>query len=138
MGGANESIQKPDPVEKASSILAPDDPGVALKEQSAPIRAAGDDLPRQTQTIRQHVSAGSCHFHDDAHKLKVSIPVAEMHVLMRKLRNLERCSYIDTQFKSVIYFKPYVSDNHTFEVSIELRPITIGQRFENLSNLVGR
>lgn len=104
MGGLNESVLEADKgKDKKDQVLQadPDPKGSVLQAdpQAAPVTASkktdapkaekpsappdlgAADLPHQYQNIRQHVSGGHCHFHDDANKLKLSIPVAEWYVI---------------------------------------------------------
>lgn len=160
MGGLNESVLEADKGKgKKDQVLQadPDPKGSVLQAdpQAAPVTASkktdatkaekpspppdlgAADLPHQYQNIRQHVSGGHCHFHDDANKLKLSIPVAEWYVILRHLRSLQSYTWVDPEFKTVGYFRPYIHNGY-FDVALEMQPVTIGDRFEQMSGLAKR
>lgn len=96
-----------------------------------------EGVPRQYQSLRQHISAGQVHLHDDENDLKVAIPVAEWYVIVRQMKTLKPYSYVDTDFNCVANFQPYSKDGF-FEIAIELVPITVGDRFKQMSDLIKR
>lgn len=151
MGGINESIL-PSDKKPAGNILAPDTPVpetivLDLAESGASSNMAnfvnamnrGTRLPRQNQSIRQHMSNGQVHLHVDDNNLaiKVAVPVAEWYVIMRQLRSLNTFTFVDTENKSVAYFRPYIYGD-LFEVAIELAPIQIGPRFNDMNVVTGK
>jgi len=166
VGGINESVLEADEKKKKKkdgAVLAPDPPvsGVVLAPDLPPASAAPivksekpveppkpvatptplpespEGIPRQYQSIRQHISAGQVHLHDDDNKLKVSIPVAEWYVIVRQMKTLKPYSYVDTDFNCLANFHPYAKDGY-FEVAIEMVPITVGDRFKQLADLIKR
>lgn len=96
-----------------------------------------EGVPRQYQSLRQHISAGQVHLHDDENDLKVAIPVAEWYVIVRQMKTLKPYSYVDTDFNCIANFQPYSKDGF-FEIAIELVPITVGDRFKQMSDLIKR
>jgi hypothetical protein len=96
-----------------------------------------EGVPRQYQSIRQHISAGQVHLHDDDNKLKVSIPVAEWYVIVRQLKTMTPYTYVDTDFNCTAIFRPFMHNGY-FEVAIEMQPITVGDRFKQLASLIKR
>jgi hypothetical protein len=152
MGGENEGVLKEDkkasaaPVQATHSILQPDPPPIpppapaahAQTIPQAPNSAdPGEGIPLQAQAIRNHLSQGQIHFHCDAQNLKVAIPVAEWYVILRHLRSLHPFTWVDPQFKCVAYFRPYIYGG-TFDVAVEMCPIHIGARFEQLEAVATR
>ena len=154
MGGINESVLSADDKKKGDTlaadpaqgvILAPDLPDgsdVQYKPLGRVTKAVAtvtppSSLPRQYQSLRQHISAGQVHLHDDENNLKVAIPVAEWYVIVRQMKTLKPYSYVDTDFNCVANFHPYNKDG-LFEIAIELVPITVGDRFKQMSNLIKR
>lgn len=147
MGGENESVLKADKKDvvlkadddpKNGNILQPDtiqsDPPIVKPDQKA-YNTSG--FPQQYQSIRQHVSAGQVHFHDDSNKLKASIPVADWYVILRQLKTMTKYTYVDTDFNCTATFRPFIN-NGTFEVAVELIPIVVGERFKQLNALAKR
>ena len=53
---------------------------------------------------------------------------------MRDLKCLKNFTFIDGKNKCAAMFKPYINKN-LFDVSIELAPIHIGKRFEQMNSL---
>jgi hypothetical protein len=96
-----------------------------------------EGIPRQYQSIRQHISAGQVHLHDDDNKLKVSIPVAEWYVIVRQLKTMTPYTYVDTDFNCTALFRPFMHNGY-FEVAIEMQPVTVGDRFKQLASLIKR
>lgn len=142
MGGQNEAFL---PADKPNSgvILPPDktnvnmNSGIILPPDETVIKMQlpiVDDTIKQTQTIRQHMSAGQIHLHCDDQKLKVAIPVAEWYLVLRQLRSLNEFTWVDSENKCLAYIRPYINDN-LFEVAIELIGINIGPRFEEMNKV---
>lgn len=139
MGGENESLLNKDPkaapVASQESVLLPDappTPSVMISPNSFQGAA-----PQQTQTIRQHMSGGQIHLHCDEQKLKAAVPVAEWYVIMRQLRSLSPFTWVDSDNKCVAFFRPYISQG-LFEIAIELAPVNIGHRFNDMVGVTGR
>lgn len=120
----------------AAPIVATEAPKPKPVATSVP-RPAAEDVPRQYQSLRQHISAGQVHLHDDENNLKVAIPVAEWYVIVRQMKTLKPYSYVDTDFNCVANFQPYSKDGF-FEIAIELVPITVGDRFKQMADLIKR
>jgi len=135
VGGTNESVLKPD---KKDEVLQPDAPVGGILQVKAHhsdvIVERMDGIPHQYQSIRQHISAGQVHLHDDENELKVSIPVADWYVIIRQLKTMTPYTYVDTYFNCMATFKPFIN-NGCFEVAIQLQPITVGDRFKQLASL---
>ena len=129
MGSANEPV----------SILHPDVPPTpANPVESIRLQHVGFSIvPMQTQEIRQHMSVGQIHLHCDSQKIKSAISVAEWYVIMRNLRSLNPFTWIDPENKCVVYFRPYINAG-VFEVAIELAPINIGVRFNEMNLVTGK
>lgn len=121
--------------EKPAGDLSKEVPFVREPQAAPPPQTEG--IPRQYQSIRQHISAGQVHLHDDDNKLKVSIPVAEWYVIVRQLKTMTPYTYVDTDFNCSATFRPFVHNGY-FEVSIEMVPITVGDRFKQLASLIKR
>ena len=150
MGGKNESVLPSDP-KPTGSVLAPDPPVVPpVVPQWNSFTSMSDDpnindmrrlssnTPRQNQAIRQHMSGGQVHLHVDAPQpIKVAVPVAEWYVIMRHLRSLNTFTFVDAENKSVAYLRPYISGG-LFEIAIELAPIQIGPRFNDMNAVTKR
>lgn len=140
MGGENESLLKKDPTAAPATapqptVLLPDvppTPSVMLSQNSFQAQA-----PLQTQAIRQHMNAGQIHLHCDEQQLKAAVPVAEWYVIMRNLRSLSPFTWVDSDNKCVAYFRPFISQG-MFEVSIELAPVSIGNRFNDMVGVTGK
>jgi len=95
-------------------------------------------VPMQTQAIRQHMNNGQVHLHVDLPQpLKAAVPVAEWFVIMRHLRSLNPFTFVDAENKCVAYLRPYVHGG-LFEVVIELAPIEIGPRFNDMNAVTGK
>lgn len=155
MGGTNESVLKKDAGAGSSgSILAPDYVLPAIPPTNVPqpedcsyvppppinLQWAKHltGVPIQTQTIRQHMNNGQVHLHVDAPQpLKAAVPVAEWFVIMRHLRSLSSFTFVDAENKCVAYLRPYVHGG-LFEVAIELAPIEIGPRFNEMNAVTGK
>jgi hypothetical protein len=156
MGGVNESLLEKD--DKGKNKKAKDEAGTAgpgqggppgnmLKPDAPPAAPANTipanlptgpfGVPMQTQAIRQHMNNGQVHLHVDAQQLKTAVPVAEWYVIMRHLKSLTPFTFIDTDNKSVAYFRPYIS-NGQFEVAIELAAINVGPRIQDMTNVTAR
>lgn len=147
MGGTNESVlacnesewPKKKKDSNPGSVLEPDfvQPPVNVVPPP-PLNLQGAGVPIQTQAIRQHMNNGQVHLHVDAPQpLKVAVPVAEWFVIMRHLRSLNPFTFIDAENKCVAYLRPYVHGG-LFEVAIELSPIEIGTRFNDMNAVTGR
>lgn len=121
----------PPAVEVSKSEIKPPKPAVA---SAAP---PPEGIPRQYQSIRQHVSGGQVHLHDDDNKLKVAIPVAEWYVIVRQLKTMTPYTYVDTDFNCTAIFRPFMHDGY-FEIAIEMVPVTVGDRFKQLASLIKR
>ena len=67
-------------------------------------------------------------------ELKCEIPFPEWFLIMRDLKCLKNFTFIDGKNKCAAMFKPYINKN-LFDVSIELAPIHIGKRFEQMNSL---
>lgn len=134
MGGINENYLKKDNIIPKEEVLLAD----SVTEQIQELQNIRIETHKQTQEIRQHISAGHVHLHEDTQKLKVCIPVSDWFTLLNKLKNLQNFTYIDTQLNCVAHFKPYVDNNNVFEVTIELKPIVIGPRFKLINELARR
>ena len=147
MGGENESVLKAD--KKDTVLKADDDPKMGtilqadaeqvdpplVKPQQKSYDAQG--FPQQYQSIRQHVSAGHVHLHDDTNKLKVSIPVADWYIILRQLKTMTKYTYVDTDFNCTANFRPFIN-NGIFDVAIELVPTVVGERFKQLTSVAKR
>lgn len=131
------------PPASASPVVATEVKPEATKPLVMPHRRAtatvtpAEGVPRQYQSLRQHISAGQVHLHDDENNLKVAIPVAEWYVIVRQMKTLKPYSYVDTDFNCVANFQPYSKDGF-FEIAIELVPITVGDRFKQMADLIKR
>lgn len=132
--GKGATLQADVPPAQASPVTPGPKTEKKKPEPPRPVDLAEADVPRQYQTIRQHVSAGHCHFHDDENKLKVSIPVAEWWVILRQLKSMQPYTYVDTDFRTVAYFRPYLFNGY-FDVAVEMVGIDVGVRFKALSDL---
>ena len=142
MGGVNESVLESDKG-KTQSILKPDPP-VAMPPVGDTIQVDWGNVPPvavqpfvQQQTIRQHVSGNSCHFHDDANSLKAAIPVADWWTALRQLSTMQPYTWVDAQNKTIAYFRPVLL-NGVYDVTVEIVPVKFGTRFEQLTSLVRR
>lgn len=67
-------------------------------------------------------------------ELKCEILFPEWFLIMREIKTLKSFTFIDAENKTVAMFKPYIVKN-SFDVAIELAPINIGKRFEEMSSL---
>lgn len=150
MGGTNETILQSDvKAAKATSPRMSDGGGTVLAPDYVesgnnivpmpPLNLQGAiGIPMQTQAIRQHMSNGQVHLHvDQPQALKVAVPVAEWFVIMRHLRSLNPFTFVDAQNKCVAYLRPYVHGG-LFEVAVELAPIEIGPRFNDMNAVTAR
>jgi len=149
MGGVNESVLESDKTKKkeagaaspslGGTVLAPDyvQPPTNVVPPP-PLNLQGTGVPMQTQAIRQHMNNGQVHLHVDAPQpLKAAVPVAEWYVIMRHLRSLNPFTFVDAENKCVAYLRPYVHGG-LFEVAIELAPIEIGPRFNDMNAVTGK
>lgn len=68
-------------------------------------------------------------------ELKCEIPFPEWFMIMRDCKTLKHFTYIDAKNQCVAMFKPYIS-NSLFDVAIEIAPINIGKRFEQMNSFV--
>lgn len=148
MGGENESVLNADKVAGAASpsmgppgnVLKPDTPPPAnTVEAIQPTfrTQQGLSVPMQAQAIRTHMNAGQVHLHCDEQQLKAAVPVAEWYIIMRQLRSLTPFTWVDSENNCVAYFRPYI-DMGTFEVAIELAPVSIGARFADMNAVTGK
>jgi len=127
MGGSPGTILAPDYVQPPTNVVPP-----------PPLNLQGTGVPMQTQAIRQHMNNGQVHLHVDApQSLKAAVPVAEWFVIMRHLRSLNPFTFVDAENKCVAYLRPYVHGG-LFEVAIELAPIEIGPRFNDMNAVTGK
>ena len=67
-------------------------------------------------------------------ELKCEIPFPEWFMIMRDLKSLKNFTYIDAKNQCAAMFKPYITKN-LFDVAIEIAPIHIGKRFEQMNSL---
>lgn len=142
MGGENESTLKPEAKAQSQSTLQPDvrEETVSMAEvvkrkKKKDKKKKHREPPLQMQALRQHVSGGECHWHDDARKLKFAMPVADYYVIKRELLKLEMVERADTVNKTVIRFEPYVKDG-VADLAITVEPLKFAARFELLLSLV--
>jgi len=137
VGGENESVLKTDAGKaSAESVLKADQPAPSV------LSAYGQVL-RQTAEIRQHVSNGEVHFHDDQRKLKAAIPVADWFGVRRQLRTNQPFTWIDAKFNTIVCFTPLIRSNPgnpvpVVEVIVQIEPIELGERFKQLDSLAGK
>lgn len=103
-----------------------------LKLRSAP-RAVGLRL-EQTQQIRQHVSSGEVHFHNDAEKLKASVPVGDWFGLRRTLLVGEPIMWLDRVNNTCLRITPMIVNN-VCECVTSVDAVKVGTHFQQLLNL---
>lgn len=151
MGGENESMLKADKKASAASpSMGGTPPGNVLRPDAPPAPAntveaiqptfrtqQGLAVPMQTQAIRTHMNAGQVHLHCDEQQLKAAVPVAEWYIIMRQLRSLAPFTWVDSENKCVAYFRPFINMG-VFEVAIELAPVNIGARFNDMNAVTGK
>jgi hypothetical protein len=92
------------------------------------------DQPKQVQKIRQHVSGGEVHFHDDEAKLKVAIPVADWWTIKREMASLNPVTWVDQKQQTILEITP-VLENSVMDVVISINKFTTGDALAKLNNL---
>lgn len=134
MGGINEGMLHAD----KEDLLEEDVQQGQILEGDETQNIEEIEIPKQAQNIRQHISSGEVHLHDDQNKIKVAIPVADWYVILNKLKGISKCYFIDPNFNSVAHFRPFIAPDNTFDVAISLAKIKIGKRFKLMSELAKR
>lgn len=103
------------------------------KEKSEVKVSKGKREKTDIGTYRIHESKGEIHVHDDANKLKASIPVAAWWKMWDKLRNEPgNWTWIDPQFKTRLTIQT-VLDESGVDVTINVTPIAFGDAWDKLN-----
>jgi hypothetical protein len=147
MGGENQTVSKADPVkppvENNPDIIDLRGPEAAQKDKKRKTdkskKKPKQPKPpkKQTQNIRQHVSGGECHFHDDANGLKGAVPVSEMVHARRELRRMNQYQWVDSANQTIITFTPQIVDGEV-DVVKQVERIGVSQRYVELYELTGK
>jgi hypothetical protein len=136
MGGANESTLQAD--KKKDEILRADEriEKKKKKKKSRSVEAVSFDVSEaiQTQNIRQHLSGGEVHFHDDDGDLKTAIPVAEWYNGIKTIRSMQLWQYVDAANQTIAVFQPSVRDGIA-DCVVSVREIEISDRLAALSEV---
>lgn len=103
-----------------------------LQLRSVP-RAVGLRL-EQTQQIRQHVSGGEIHFHNDPDKIKASVPMGDWFGIKRKLLVGEPIMWIDRTNNTCLRITPMIVNN-VCECVTSVDTVKVGTHFQQLLNL---
>ena len=86
------------------------------------------------QSLRFHINGPEVHFHDDANKLKAAVPVADWYGILRQIQAMQKVSYVDPKFSTLLVFTPYI-EGDTVECYTELKPAKIGRMLAGISSL---
>ncbi len=137
MGGSNESTLKADP--KKDEILRADErieKKKKKKNKNKSVEPVSVDISEaiQTQNIRQHLSGGEVHFHDDDGDLKTAIPVAEWYNGIKAIRSMQLWQYVDAANQTIAVFQPSVRFG-VADCVVSVREIEIGDRLAALSEV---
>ena len=143
MGGENQSTLQPETKVEQQSTLQPDPSpmetlsmaeAVKVKKKKDKKKKKNKERPLQTQELRQHVSGGECHWHDDARKLKFAMTVADWYVVKRELQKLEVVERTDAKHQTIIRFTPFI-ENGVADCVVSVEPLKYAARFEQLLSL---
>jgi hypothetical protein len=127
MGGDFEGKVSPPP---KPAVADPGDGGV-LSPPGPPVgdlHQKMEHISPLDQAIRYHVKDGKVHFHVDAEKLKVEVPVGDWWGAWEELKNLRKHSwrFCDHERGTMLICTVGLDDQQQFEAHLKVRKIAHG------------